>query len=76
MHKFQEGDKASVVKDGAEVEMTVFHQSGELVSLCDRTNRYYLFHIMDVHPVRNSLSGISMCDAFSEATVREHSSNR
>jgi hypothetical protein len=76
VHKFQQGDKASVMKDGAEVEMIVFHQSGELVSLCDRTNRYYLFHIMEVHPVRSPLSSISMCDTFSDTAVREHSSNR
>jgi hypothetical protein len=72
VHKFQEGDKASVMKDGAEVEMIVFHQSGELVSLFDRTNRFYLFHVMDVRPVRSSLSSISMYDAFSEPTMREH----
>lgn len=76
MHKFHEGDTASVIKDGVEVEMIVFHQSGELVSLFDRTNRYYLFHVMDVRPLRSPRAGVSMYDAFSEATVREHNSNR
>lgn len=74
MHKFQEGEKASVMKHGAEVEMIVVHQAGELVSLFDRTNRYYLFHIMDVRPARSTQSSISMGDV-SEATVRERSSN-
>jgi hypothetical protein len=72
VHKFQEGQKASVMKDGgAEVEMTVFHQSGELVSLFDRANRYYLFHIRNVRPVKSPQSSISKCDPFSESTVRE-----
>ena len=73
MHKFQEGQKASVIKDGAEVEMIVFHQSGELVYLFDPANRCYLLHISDVCPVESPQSSVSMCDAFSEATtLREH----
>lgn len=74
MHKFEEGQKASVIRNsGAEIEMIVFHQSGELVYLFDQANRYYLFHIRNVRPVKSFQSSISPRDAFSEITVREHS---
>jgi hypothetical protein len=73
VHKYQEGDKASVCKQGAEVEMIVFRQAGELVSLFDQSNRYYLFHIGEVRPVTTTRPGISVCNASTEATVREDS---
>jgi len=72
---FQEGQKASVMKDGDEVEMIVFHQSGELVYLFDRANRCYLYHIRDVRPVKSPQSSISLCDPSNEATLCEHGYN-
>ena len=73
MHKFQEGQKARVMKQGAEVEMIVFHQSEELVYLFDQANRCYLFHIRDVHPVKSPQSCISLPNAFSETQFGKHS---
>lgn len=70
MHTFQEGQKARVMKDsGAEVEMIVFHQSGELVYLFDRANRYYLFHNRDVRLVPSPESSISSCNDSIEARL-------
>lgn len=61
----QEGQKATVLKEGVEVEMIVFHQSGELVYLFDLANRCYLFPVSAVRSVQNHPSG--------DVTVHQHS---
>jgi hypothetical protein len=73
VNEFWEGQKASVMKHGVEVEMIVFRQSGELVSLFDRSHRFYLFHVRDVQPLKTSHSSISICDISRQATLRENS---
>ena len=72
MTKYREGQKARVMKHGIEVEMIVFRQTGELVSLFDRSNRFYLFHTRDVHPVSSPHSSISIRDISQHATVLEN----
>jgi hypothetical protein len=70
--RFEEGQKVSVMKQGAEVEMIVFRQSGGLVSLFDRSNRFYLFQVKDVRPIKGYQSDISVCEPSRDAAVHEH----
>ena len=73
MNTFREGQKACVMKHGVEVEMIVFRQTGELVSLFDRSHRFYLFHVKDVYPVKSPHFSVSICDLSRQAAVRENS---
>ena len=61
MHQFHEGEEATIIKDGVEVEVVVFRQSGEAVYVFDKANRAYKFHVEDLLPAMKrcpSLYGI------------------
>lgn len=52
MYKFQDGEKASILRNGVEVMVTIFLQSGELIYVFDEANRYYQFAASDVYPAK------------------------